>query len=83
MLKLSQIPASCESIQSGYLMLKSGGSGGGSKPVKSWFALLPHFALYSFKTAVSFEALTATPIPGHAYIFTFLRTFSNVRNLPT
>ena len=65
MLKLSQIPASCESIQSGYLMLKSGGSGGGSKPVKRWFALLPDFVLYSFKSAESSEALTATPIPGH------------------
>ena len=68
MLKLSQIPASCESIQSGYLMLKSGGSGGGSKPVKRWFALLPDFVLYSFKTAESSEALTATPIPGHTVL---------------
>ena len=65
MLKLSQIPASCESIQSGYLMLKSGG---GSKPVKRWFALLPDFVLYSFKTAESSEALTATPIPGHTVL---------------
>ena len=46
-------------------MLKSGGSGGGSKPVKRWFALLPDFVLYSFKSAESSEALTATPIPGH------------------
>ena len=68
MLKLSQIPASCESIQSGYLMLKSGGSGGGSKPVKRWFALLPDFVLYSFKSAESLEALTATPIPGHTVL---------------
>ena len=63
-----QIPANCESIQSGYLFLKSGGSGGGSKPVKRWFALLADFVLYSFKSAESSEALTATPIPGHTVL---------------
>lgn len=46
-------------------MLKSGGSGGGSKPLKRWFALLPDFVLYSFKSSEATEALTATPIPGH------------------
>ena len=58
------MPASSKSILSGYLLLKSGASGGGSKPVKRWFALLPDFVLYSFKSDEAFEALTATPIPG-------------------
>ena len=57
------MPAKCQSILSGYLHLKSGG-GGGTKPVKRWFALLPDFVLYSFKSNEASEALTATPIPG-------------------
>ena len=63
-----QIPADTESLQSGYLSLKSGEGlfGGGSKqPQKRWFALLPDFVLYSFKSEESTEALTATPMPGH------------------
>ena len=32
--------------------------------MKRWFALLPDFVLYSFKSDESSEALTATPIPG-------------------
>ena len=59
------MPANSQSILSGYLHLKSGVSGGGgSKPVKRWFALLPDFVLYSFKSNEASEALTATPIPG-------------------
>ena len=56
------MPAKCQSILSGYLHLKSGS--GGTKPVKRWFALLPDFVLYSFKSNEASEALTATPIPG-------------------
>ena len=62
-----QIPADTESLQSGYLSLKSGEGlfGGGSKqPQKRWFALLPEFVLYSFKSEDASEALTATPMPG-------------------
>ena len=65
-ISFSKIPANCESIQSGYLTIKTGG--GGSKPVKRWFALLPDFVLYSFKSADASDALTATPIPGHAVV---------------
>ena len=32
--------------------------------MKRWFALLPDFVLYSFKSDEALEALTATPIPG-------------------
>ena len=66
-----QIPADSQSLQSGYLTLKSGEGlfGSGSRqPQKRWFALLPDFVLYSFKSEESTEALTATPIPGHTIL---------------
>jgi hypothetical protein len=54
-------------IVSGHLMLKCG-LGEAKTPVRRFFALLPDFVLYSFRSEADDRALTATPLPGHVVV---------------
>lgn len=58
---------------SGYLVLKpsSSQSSGSARSVagKLWFALLPDFVLYTYRTENDERALTATPMPGYAVLY--------------
>lgn len=65
-----QVPATSASILSGFLVLKpgAGSSSRATKSVKRWFALLPDFVLYTFRTESDERALTATPLPGYSVL---------------
>lgn len=54
-----QVPASTESLLSGYLQLRSRKSW-----FRRWFCLRADFVLYSYQSEQSARALTATPVPG-------------------
>ena len=55
---------------SGFLVLKPGvgSSSRAAKSVKRWFALLPDFVLYAFRTELDERAMTATPLPGYTVL---------------
>ena len=54
----------------GFLVLKPGvgSSSRAAKSVKRWFALLPDFVLYAFRTELDERAMTATPLPGYTVL---------------
>ena len=45
-----------------------GSSSRAAKSVKRWFALLPDFVLYAFRTELDERAMTATPLPGYTVL---------------
>ena len=55
---------------SGFLVLKPGVgcSSRAAMSVKGWFALLPDFVLYAFRTELDERAMTATPLPGYTVL---------------
>ena len=61
------MPANATSILNGYLVLRPASSR--QKTYKRWFALLPDFVLYSFRSDTDSAALTATPVPGYCVMY--------------
>ena len=58
-----QVPANTPAaVHSGWLVLRTPGSK--PAPAKRFFALLPDFVLYSYRSEADLAALTATPVPG-------------------
>ena len=57
---------------SGYLVLKPSSQTSASfrsAAGKRWFALLPDFVLYTYRTEGDAFALTATPMPGYTVLY--------------